>query len=165
MIEETGRVVAVRDGQAWVQTLRQGACQSCKVRSGCGQRLLTEMSGGRASQVRVTNQSRARVGDSVVIGVPETLLLRASVLVYLVPLLTMMAAALLAAGPLGMSDPWVALCSGLGLAGGFAGIAVYQRCRSDNDQFSPRLQRVLVETSQATPPHGRLATGGSNRGI
>ncbi len=94
MITERGRVIAVRDGQAWVQTIRQGACQSCSARAACGQRALASVSGGRANQVLVANTLDAQVGDEVSVAIAEQALLQASLLVYALPLLLMVVGAI-----------------------------------------------------------------------
>lgn len=142
MVEEPGRVVGLQGAEAWVQTVRQGACQSCKVRSGCGQRLLTELSGGKASQVRVRNVLQAQVGDQVLLGIGETALLRASLLVYLVPLLGLVAGAVLAHRLLGLGDAGAALVALSTMLAAFFPVSLYQR-RSVSGQFQPVLLRVL----------------------
>lgn len=91
MISEQGRVVAVNGDSAWVRTIRAKACDSCSVRGGCGQKVLASASGGRANQVLVRNHLGARVGDEVTIAIEESALLRASLLVYALPLGLMLA--------------------------------------------------------------------------
>lgn len=95
MITETGRVVGVKGDQVWVQTIRTSACESCSARHGCGQRALASVSGGRANQVLVANSLGARVGDEVTVAIDESALLSASLLVYAVPLVLMVAGAVL----------------------------------------------------------------------
>lgn len=94
MITERGRVIAVRGGQAWVQTIRMSACQSCSARAACGQRALASVSGGRANQVLVANTLDAGVGDEVSVAIAESALLQASLLVYALPLVLMVAGAI-----------------------------------------------------------------------
>lgn len=89
MITETGKVVAVSGDRVWVQTIRISACESCSARSGCGQRALAGVSGGRANQVLVANHLNARVGDEVTVAIEESALLGASLLVYALPLALM----------------------------------------------------------------------------
>lgn len=95
MITETGRVVGVAGDRVWVQTIRTSACESCSARHGCGQRVLAGVSGGRANQVLVANSLGARVGDEVTVAIDEAALLGASLLVYAVPLVSMVAGAVL----------------------------------------------------------------------
>ena len=140
MIEEPGQVVAVEQDRIWVQTIRLSACQSCAAQKGCGQKLLNSMSAGRAQQIAVQNHLGARVGDQVVIGIPESALLAASAWVYLVPLLAMIGTAILAQKWLQWPDSGVALAGAIGLALGFVLVrrASVQR---EESRFQPRLLR------------------------
>jgi sigma-E factor negative regulatory protein RseC len=86
LIEESAVIIA-RDGQfADVQALRRGACGACGARAACGTSLLDRFLGRRPLHLRVVNVLDARIGEQVVIGVPETALLQAAVSAYLVPM-------------------------------------------------------------------------------
>ncbi len=145
MIEESGRVVAVESGAVWVETLRKSTCSGCSARSGCGQGLLGELGlGPRRGHVRALSELSLSVGDAVIIGVREDLLVRGSLLVYLMPLLGLFAGALLTQSA-GAAEPWVVL-------GGFAGmfLAWYGvRRRSVRTAHDPALQPVVVRRVQA----------------
>ena len=97
MIEEPGRVVALDDGAVWVET-RKSTCSGCSGKNGCGQGLMDTL-GVREQRglIRALSDLQLQVGDSVIVGVREDVLLRGAVLVYLLPLLMLMAAATLAA--------------------------------------------------------------------
>lgn len=140
MIEEQGRVVAVESGAVWVETLRKSTCSSCSANAGCGQGLLDRLGmGGRRGYVRALSDLPLRVGDGVVIGVREDLLVRGSLLVYLVPLLGLLVAAGLAES-LALGEPLVILCAFVGLA--LAGLGV--RWRSARTADDPGLQPVVL---------------------
>lgn len=98
MIEEPGRVVALDDGAVWVETRRKSTCSGCSAKNGCGQGLMDTL-GVREQRglIRALSDLQLQVGDSVIVGVREDVLLRGAVLVYLLPLLMLMAAATLAA--------------------------------------------------------------------
>ena len=88
MIEEQGRVVATEPGAVWVETVRRSTCSSCSANAGCGQGLMQRLGvGAGRARVRALSELSLRVGDAVVLGIHEDLLLRASVLFYLFPLL------------------------------------------------------------------------------
>jgi sigma-E factor negative regulatory protein RseC len=140
VITETGKVVAVQGHQAWVQTIRTSACQSCSARAGCGQRALAAVSGGRANQILVENTVDARVGDEVVIGVDEQSLLTASLAVYGLPLILMLVVSGLAHQGLGASEPMTILAAAAGLAGGF-GLVRWRRIGT-GARFQPKLLRI-----------------------
>ncbi len=97
MLLERGEVVAVDDDAVWVQTLRRSTCGSCSARQGCGHSLLESVGAQRQHRVRVLagrlTPAECRVGDTVVIAIPESLLLKASFLLYLLPVCVMLAGA------------------------------------------------------------------------
>lgn len=140
MIEEQGRVVAVEDGAVWVETLRKSTCSSCSANAGCGQGLMDKLGVGRSrGLVRALCNLRLEVGDSVVIGVREDLLVRGSLLVYLLPLAGLFVVALLAQA-LGAGEPQIVVAglSGLGLGW------LLVRWRSRQTAADPDLQPVVV---------------------
>ena len=95
----------------------RSTCSNCSANAACGQGLMERLGIGRQrGYVRALSQKQLAIGDSVIIGVREDLLVRSSLLVYLLPLLGLFAAALLADG-LGLSEPLVILA---GLSGLFA---------------------------------------------
>ncbi|MBZ2167306.1 MULTISPECIES: SoxR reducing system RseC family protein [Marinobacter] len=140
MITETGKVVAVKDGRVWVQTIRQSACSTCSARSGCGQRVLAAATSGRANQVLVTNSVNAVVGDEVTLGIDERALLGASMLAYAIPLVLLVVASVAGHSLSGGEDLWAIVGAVLGLgAGFFIGRGLHAR---SGDAYEPRLLRV-----------------------
>lgn len=148
MITETGKVIAIKGDQVWVQTIRASACQSCSARSGCGQRALASVSGGRANQILVANTINARVGDDVTIGIEERALLGASMRVYALPLVAMVLATIAGHNLTGGSDLGAMLGAVAGLGGGF----VLTRLFTDRrDGYEPRLLRRNRISSETCP--------------
>lgn len=145
MIEEHGRVVAVESGAVWVETLRQSACGSCAAQKGCGHSAIARMS-EKPMHVRALTDLSLPVGTEVVIGIPEDILLKSSLIAYLMPLLLALTAALLvqAVNP---ADAWVALGGAAGLALGFAGVRWHAgRVRHDTRYHPQVLHQVDVGT-------------------
>ncbi|OGT20227.1 MAG: hypothetical protein A2V90_03625 [Gammaproteobacteria bacterium RBG_16_57_12] len=95
MIEETAQVVAVDGEYAWVETRRKTTCGNCAANTGCGTSVLQKVLGQKRNRLKVINHAAAQVGDEVVIGIQEQALVRGSLMVYMVPLLAMLAAAML----------------------------------------------------------------------
>lgn len=91
MIEESATVVAVEGPFAWVERGRESACGSCSLKGGCGTSVLARVVGNRRARVRAENGIAARVGDRVVVGLVESALVEGSVLMYLVPMLALLA--------------------------------------------------------------------------
>ena len=140
MITETGKVVAVTGQHAWVQTIRTSACQSCAARNGCGQKVLASATGGRANQVRVVNSVNAQVGEDVTLGIDESALLGASLLVYALPLLLMVTASIIGHQLSEGSDFAAMAGAAVGLAFGFL---ISQKLQSRNaGNYEPMLLRI-----------------------
>jgi len=140
MITETGKVVAVVEGGAWVQTIRASACSSCSARAACGQKALAGVSGGKANEVLVQNTVAARVGDEVVIGIEESSLLLASLLVYGLPLLLMVLASVAGSHLASGADAAAIAGAVVGLGAGFWWARHWQS--GLGEKYQPRLLRV-----------------------
>jgi sigma-E factor negative regulatory protein RseC len=140
MIKEFGRVVAVEADCLWVETVRKTTCNSCSVQKGCGHGLLNKYSAGRTHHVRALlgelPASDFAVDDQVELGIPEQLLVNGALLVYLMPLLCMLAGAMV------ISHWWpgdVAAFAGatVGLLVGFALLKYHSLKSRDNARFQP----------------------------
>lgn len=147
MLEEEGRVVAVEAGAVWVETRRSSTCSGCSAKNGCGQGLLDRLGvHERRGLIRAVSQQSVRVGDAVMLGIEERVLLRGALLVYLFPLLMLLAASVLAA-QWPVSEPWVVL-AGLG---GFGASWLIVRLRSRCVAHDPNLQPVVLRVLLAAP--------------
>ncbi|MCP5189780.1 MAG: SoxR reducing system RseC family protein [Pseudomonadales bacterium] len=147
MLVETGRVVAVEADALWVETIRRSTCGGCAARQGCGHGLLNRIGDGRSGYIRVlrgpsTQRDSCQVNDQVRISIPEQVILRGSAVVYLLPLLCMLATAALAEQVLPAAPQAGAAIGALvGLAVGF-GLVRWHAWRHRHD---PRLQPTLLE--------------------
>lgn len=124
MLQMRAMVLSIKGQEAEISPLGGGGCGHCDSAGGCGSGKLTQMF--CSSQPRsfiVLNQAQAKVGDEVIISLPEGSLLHSSWRMYLLPLLFM-----LAAGFLGVSfahdaatrDGYALIGALVGLGGGFA---------------------------------------------
>lgn len=153
MIEERGHVLSVEDGAVWVETIRRSTCGSCSARAGCGQAILQKLgSGARQGFVRVLSDSGHRVGDQVVIGVPENAVVRSSLLVYAVPLVGLFAFALAAQMLFGLEEPGIILSAFFGLAAGFGAVRLHEAAGRNNPSLQPR----VIQPIQQTVAHDHL---------
>lgn len=98
MIEETARVIAIDNNQLLLEAETRAACNACAAKQGCGTSVLSKWIGRKFTRFQVPNTVNARVGDEVVVGLAEEAMLKGSVFVYLLPLLSMIGSALLADG-------------------------------------------------------------------
>jgi sigma-E factor negative regulatory protein RseC len=144
MLTETGRVVAVESDSLWVETIRQSTCGSCQASKGCGHGLLNRIRQQRHGLIRVLPgreyPANCSIDDEVRIGIPEGVVLQGSLLVYLLPLLGMLAGAA-GAEWLAGSEPATVLGAVLGFAAGAAAVRLHAwRHRQDAS-----LHPVLIE--------------------
>lgn len=158
MIEERARIVAMgSEGVAWVETQRQTACDACVAHEGCGTATLAKALGQRRTRLRVITPIPVRTDDEVIIGIDEHSLLKGSVIVYMVPLLTMFLGALGGATIFpASSEGFTVLMGLLGLAGGFVRLPIFTRIRRTDSRFRPVVLRRLEATDKL------LASSGSS---
>ncbi len=152
MIKETGTVISVEPGALWVQTSQKSACQSCPSEKGCGQGTLSKKTTAETTVralLRDGDESSFRPGDSVEIGVPEGLLVSATLLLYLLPLLTLLVGIVVAQTWSG-SDSATALGALVGLL--FGGCLV--RFNSYRQRNNPGVHPVVLEKKLRNLSHG-----------
>lgn len=148
MLTETGRVVAVDQDGLWVETIRQSTCGSCAAQKGCGHGILNRIGDGKRGYIRVLSGKVATrdcaVDDQVRISIPEEVILRGSLVVYMVPLLCMLAGAAAAVNLLsGAQDLLAALGAVAGFALGF-GIVRWHAWHHRHDRaLQPTLLEIL----------------------
>lgn len=165
MLTETGRVVAIERDSLWVETIRSSTCGSCAARAGCGHGLLNRIGDGRRGLVRVLPGSQSldqcRIDDQVRISIPEEVILRGSLVAYLLPVLCMLGGAALAVSLLpGSQDALAALGSVAGLALGFLLVRAHGLRHQHDASFQPVLLEVIgrrrhieaVAGTAGTPP-------------
>ena len=129
MIEERGIVVEIKDKFAFVQTQRDSICSHCDGNKGCGTASLAGVVGQKETLVKVINQKNVKVGDRVIIGVAEEALLKSSLALYLVPLLSLFVVAVGYESLVGLLEwPSYEILTALaGLLGLFAGLKWVKR--------------------------------------
>ena len=97
MIEQTARVVDLQGDWVWVIPEQTSGCHSCNAKAGCGTSLLSRLFPNRErSRIRLSGSHLTRlpeVSDRVVIGIAENFLQRSSLLLYLFPLVGLIAGA------------------------------------------------------------------------
>jgi sigma-E factor negative regulatory protein RseC len=109
MIEEHVVVVKTDNLQAWVAAEAKSACNGCQQKKSCSTNALNSVFKNKI--VPVDSAIPLKAGDKVVVAIDESELLRASLLMYLLPLIAFFCGAgvaewLTAGDP--NSDAWVA---------------------------------------------------------
>jgi sigma-E factor negative regulatory protein RseC len=139
---EEGVVVRIDAAGTWVRTVRSNTCESCSSKSACH-----TMGGGQEMEVAVVNRMDARVGDRVVLKLATSSFLKATFLIYMFPILLLVAGA--AAGEwaarfCGLDSPLPPVLAGFGaLAVGLLLMRTIARRLGKKDEYRPRISRVI----------------------
>ena len=151
MIEEHAQVVALNAEGVWVETQRRTACGQCSANKGCGTATLAKVLGNKRSRVRALNPkaTSVAVGDEVIIGIDEQALVRGSLAVYTVPLLSLfvfgLLGQLLGTQLLFGDSEWLSIgLSILGLVLGFAWVRRFTGRIANDERYQPVLLRPVL---------------------
>jgi sigma-E factor negative regulatory protein RseC len=110
-MQEEGLVLQTMGGLAQVETTQQEACAGCGAKSACH-----AMGGDKKRVVSAINRAQAETGDRVLLTMPRKGVLGASFLLYMVPVIALLAGAVLGKhlGPSwGWQDPTGSVVLGL----------------------------------------------------
>ena len=148
MLLETAHVVAVEADSVWVETISRSTCGSCAAQSGCGHSLLNRIAAGRRNYIRAFSGPLAAtdcsVDDHVRISIPEQVIIRGSLLVYMVPLILMLTGAALASSLTGSGADILALAGAvLGFSLGVALVRVHAWYHRSDKSLHPRLMGLV----------------------
>jgi sigma-E factor negative regulatory protein RseC len=144
MATERGVVIRLGppdSGMAWVQTQRSSACKSCASRHSCnpGEQ-------GKEMEVEAINQAGARVGDEIILNLDTGPLLKATFLLYVVPILCMIVGAVVGHG-YALSRGWdpsalSAVLSLVALAISFVFVRLQGNQLSRKNAYKPQIVRI-----------------------
>lgn len=123
MVEEIATVVSCDSDGVWLTTTPVASCNACHVSDDCGTGIVAKTLTPRQQYFFVASKLPLLPGEQVRIGLSEQSLVIAALMVYLLPLLLMMLAAV--AGSLAqLSEPWLIV---LALAGAVSGFLLARR--------------------------------------
>ncbi|MBT1444502.1 SoxR reducing system RseC family protein [Shewanella sp. JM162201] len=95
MMEELARVVKVEpSGWVTVEVEVKTACGHCSAKENCGTGAIASAFAGKTQQFSIHSSERCEEGELLRLGLPESSLLKAAALVYLMPLAGMLLGAL-----------------------------------------------------------------------
>ncbi|MBU2113965.1 MAG: SoxR reducing system RseC family protein [Gammaproteobacteria bacterium] len=138
MVEEIATVVATAPGGVWLTTTPVGTCNACQVSSDCGTGIVTKALTPRQSRFFLATDLPLLAGEQVRIGVAEQHLVTAALMVYLLPLLLLVGAAL-SASVAGLAEIWLILLSAVA-----AGLGFVIARRYDQRQHSAQPIHILA---------------------
>jgi sigma-E factor negative regulatory protein RseC len=105
MLEMRAIVIQTHGEDASIQPIGTGGCGHCDSEGGCGSGTLSKLfCSSKPRHFKVRNEAGAKVGDEVQVSIPDGMLLRGALKMYVLPLILL----LVGAG------------AGVGLAGGVA---------------------------------------------
>ena len=136
-------------GTAWVKTTRSSACASCSSKDACHGE-----GSGKEMEVEAINTAEAQVGDRIVLNIKTASLLKATFLLYVFPILAMIAGAVLGQtvadfrgiDPSGLSALFGFLFFGLA----FIAIRITGRRLSKNISYQPEIIKIRGYQSPST---------------
>jgi sigma-E factor negative regulatory protein RseC len=151
MFTEIGQVIAKENDTVWVQTQSKTGCSSCKVSSTCGSGIVNKAFSHKVFVTPLKNTINAHINDEVEVGIPEDLVLKASLIVYLLPLISLMLALALSSLLLpDLSELGSILSAATGLALGFIGVSWFARRKSQQKQLEPMLLKIVKRPIEVT---------------
>ena len=102
MIEERAVILSLdsetslSDSTATLEIERKIACGLCGQTRGCGNSIWGKLFAHQSTAFKAQNRINAKVGDSVIVGINESALLKSALLLYILPLASMLIGAILA---------------------------------------------------------------------
>jgi len=136
MIEEKAKVVSVGETEILVSASRTSACAQCSAQDNCGQSAISQWAASKMVDIAVNNPLRLplQAGDEVIVGIKEQSFIKASLLLYFVPLLAMFFAGVLASA-VGVLEGGVVMISFAALLASFWVIKVYSKKMTNKSAY------------------------------
>jgi len=89
MIEEQAIVIKASKERVTLEVVRSQPCGLCGQVRGCGNSIWGKIFSHQSGHIETHNKLNAKLGDIVILGIDETLMLKSSLMLYGVPLLLM----------------------------------------------------------------------------
>ena len=115
MIIQPAKVIAETDLTYVLETLPKSACPRCAEGKGCGGGILAQAFANKTYQLSINKNKHLELQQLVQIGIKSSLLVRASLLLYLLPLVFMLTAALIAGSLTMQQDIYTVTAAILGM--------------------------------------------------
>ena len=142
MIEQQGQVTAVSGNLASVRLGGNSGCSACDAGRGCGAGIFGRLLRRKPAVLNLDNAINARIGQPVVVGLPESVFLRLVFHFYLLPLLAGLAGAVLG-HYLSVTNQWgPSVTDGIALLGAMVGAAIALLWNRMRNREFPRINAV-----------------------
>lgn len=143
MLKERAVVIAYEAGVAKVKCQSQSACGACVAKNGCGAAALSELTGEIGEHIfAIETLMPLKIGQHVEIGLAESSLIFSALLLYIVPLLTILLSTFLADQVFShelISALFIFFCTVLS----FLAVRAYAKTLKQKAAYKPVLLRVL----------------------
>lgn len=143
MLRESAVVISYENGIAKVKCQSQSACGQCAAKNSCGTSSLSELNGKRGEHIfNVETLMPLREGQIVEIGLEEKSMLLSALLMYIVPLLTLLLSTLIS-DYISHNEILRTILIFFSTAISFIVVKIYSRNLAQKTEFHPTLLRVL----------------------
>ncbi|MBE9528216.1 MAG: SoxR reducing system RseC family protein [Proteobacteria bacterium] len=142
-MEEVGVIVEVSGSVATIKASKSGSCDSCSAKKSCASISETEM------LLEAENCIGAKVGDQVMYSVDAGSIIKAGVMLYLMPIIAFIAGVVIGTyaaphfWPGANPDLVTGLFGILFLTLAFTGLKLYSRITAANGAYKPQILRVV----------------------
>ena len=160
MIEEQAIVIAIATSQidngdlVTLEIMRQAPCGICGKTRGCGNALWGKIFSHQAGTFNARNDINANVGDNVIVGIDDQIVLKGALLLYGTPLAALIMGALLStfifAKSTSQADLYAVIGAFIGLVLGLFLVKSYISNVRYNSQIQPVILRFANQDSNKT---------------
>jgi len=119
------------------------------VSNSCGNGIIERFFAGKIFETQVKNTLEAKIGDRLIIEMMKSNLTKASVIVYLLPIVLMLASALFG-NLLNLSENWLILMSLSGLMLGLVLAGLFNQSVKGNSHYQPQMKSIIKRPSLQT---------------
>ncbi len=159
MIEEQVVVTSTTLEGAWVEGIQQSACGSCSAKAGCGQHAMSQLGKKVTLWLPFSDSADAqlneslKVGQQIVVGLPEGAILKSTLVLYGVPLMALVIGAIV--GNAFWGELGSIMTAGLSMVLGFklAGKISARNKLSWQPQFLRNCSQTVIEFDRNTIIH------------
>ena len=124
MITEQAQVTRYHNGRAELALQRNSVCHHCELKQGCGIGVIGWLLGNRRKPIVIETEQLLKPGDRVSLSLPERAMVKASLLIYGMPLMGLIMFSVLTQITLALPEWMVVLA---GISGFWLGLAIVRR--------------------------------------
>ncbi|UJF19034.1 SoxR reducing system RseC family protein [Vibrio sp. SS-MA-C1-2] len=132
-----------------VSCQQKTSCGSCASQNSCGTGIVSKVVSGRQHILQIETKQKVKIGDLVEIGLSERSMINSALLLYLVPLFSLILGTAIGqwlfVHLLGHGEGFVILLAALGLGVGLWFARLFARRQESLNHYKPQLIRIMGE--------------------